>query len=105
MLNLIERGKYSDYDGKVDMDFKKFILPLSDEEYQWIWEADWNFEVIPEQTDNEGWVYAYDFAGPFHVENHKLDCVRKRRWIRTCIKVKKSSLMNSPKQEIKESVN
>lgn len=66
------------------MDFKKINLP--EPEDAWMWEDDWKVD-INENTDKEGWEYAYDFKNTFHKKNEKLDYARRRKWFRKCVKI------------------
>jgi hypothetical protein len=70
------------------LDFKKVTLPEPEED--WIWESDdWKVEMN-ENTDPEGWEYAYDFKNEFHPKNTKFDYARRKKWFRSCTKTCKN---------------
>ena len=64
-------------------------------EGSWEWELPWKIDTVPGQIgksmDKDGWDYAFDFGDLFDKskpprgKNQTMDCVRRRRWVRTRI--------------------
>jgi len=76
-----ERGGWSDYKGRVDAPRESFMLPSAD----WKWSEDWHV-IKGLSTDEEGWEYSTDFAKAFHRSKGAMDFVRRRKWVRSCVK-------------------
>jgi hypothetical protein len=56
---------------------------------EWYWECDWHVEIDGTITDLNGWIYGKSFVkGIKRKEPLSLDFVRRRKWIRTCYKIK-----------------
>jgi len=48
----------------------------------WQWTGDWSIDTVRIGVDKDGWEFAKDFSTEWHSASTKLDCVRRRRWVR-----------------------
>ncbi|XP_028395242.1 tectonin beta-propeller repeat-containing protein 1-like [Dendronephthya gigantea] len=77
---LTDRYEWSDETGVLERRKEGYPLPNS----EWQWKGEWKVDFDTEVgTDRKGWMYALDFPREYSNEKKIIDCVRRRRWLRS----------------------
>jgi len=91
-------------------------LPSED----WMWKTPWLkykgkvLKDVPSQAvdegdgevdhdgtfDNDGWQFAPEFGARFSGTSALTDFVRRRKWVRACIKTERASMVSFPAQDV-----
>jgi len=50
--------------------------------------------------DNDGWQFAPEFGARFSGTSALTDFVRRRKWVRACIKTERASMVSFPAQDV-----
>ncbi|KEG08817.1 rabGTPase-activating protein [Trypanosoma grayi] len=79
----VDRCAWSSKKGDVVLCRDSFLTPIG-----WVWTSDW--EVAPNGTQPDGWLYAADFTVPTRfctATPNSFSYVRRRRWVRTRVQL------------------
>ncbi|OQR91289.1 hypothetical protein ACHHYP_04810 [Achlya hypogyna] len=98
-LTLLDRKRYSMSHGSPSSQVFETVEPplpkSADDDYEWAWTGPWEIDANYVPCDRDGWTYAFDFSNfsPMLLKDEgratpgMTDYVRRRRWMRTRVKV------------------
>lgn len=90
-----DRSQFSTENGKQQLtkEMAEFTLPSGAK-----FSEEWKVEIVDGTTDEEGWMYAFDFPLKYHAKKGFTDCVRRRKWVRHYNEAAAAAAPTAPKE-------